>query len=75
MLKNPGPKNPFTIGERQLHNIDSLETLFNNIQPQQKRNPFAKLVPKEVPLVAYPRVSIIVPSLRVPMTVELSRVR
>ena len=35
IVKNPRPKTPFTIGERQLHSIDRLVAMFNNIQPQQ----------------------------------------
>ena len=73
MMKNPGSKNPFTIGESQLHAIDRLATLFNTIQPQQTNKPNSKLVPRELPTVAPPRFLIIVTSPRVHRTVAPPR--
>ena len=35
IMNNPGPKIPFTIWESQLHDIDILATLFNNMQPDK----------------------------------------
>ena len=70
ILKNPGPKNSFNIGESQFHAIDRLETLLDNIQPQQPNKPNKKVVPREVPMVELMMVPITVPSMRIPMTVE-----
>ena len=33
IVKKPGTKTPFTIRESQLHAMDRLDKLFNNIQP------------------------------------------
>ena len=71
ILKNPGPKTPFMIGETQFHVIDRLATLFHNLQPQQ---PNTTVFTREVPKVAPLRVPVIVPSPRVPMTVAPPRV-
>ena len=50
--------------------IDRLETLFHNLQPQQ---PNGTVVPREVPTVAPLRVKISVPASKVPMTVAPPR--
>ena len=73
LLKNPGPKTPFTIIESQFHAIKRLATLFNNIQPQQPKKPNTKVFPREVPSIAPLTVPITVPSPRVSMTVASPR--
>ena len=74
IIKNPGPNDPFTIRESQLHAIDRLATPFHNIKPQQPTKTNAKVVPREVPTVAPQRMPFIVPSPRVPMMVVPPRV-
>ena len=49
--------------------------LFNNIKPQKPKKPIEKVVPKEVPPVAPPRMKITVQLSRVHITVESPRVR
>ena len=71
VLKNTGPKHPFRIGESQLHAIDRLATLFNTMQPGKTQT---KLLPREVPMIATPRVPSAVSPPRVPATVSLTRV-
>ena len=39
IMNNPGPKTPFTIRERQLHAINRLAKMFNNIKTQQTDKP------------------------------------
>ena len=43
IVKNPGQNKSFKIGERQLHTINILATLFNNMQPDK---PQTKLKPR-----------------------------
>ena len=65
VLKNPGTKTSFTIGECQIHTINILEKLFNTMQPKKTQT---KVVTREVPMIAPPRVPITVPPQRVPAT-------
>ena len=53
VLKHPGPKPPFTIGENLLHAIDILAKLFNTMQPDKTQ---IKGVPREVRIIGPPRV-------------------
>ena len=63
VLKNPGTKTSFTIGECQIHTINILEKLFNTMQPKKTQT---KVVTREVPMIAPPRVPITVSTQRVP---------
>ena len=70
ILKDIGPQTPFTIRESQLHAINILGNLFNTIQPKKIQT---TVLPKEVPMIAPTRVSVTVPSPRVPETVTPPR--
>ena len=74
VLKNPGPINTFKIVESQFHAINRISTLFNNIQPHKPKKPNTKVVLREVPMVAPPRVPVIVQATRMPMTMVSLRV-
>ena len=62
VIKNPGPQNPFMIGESQLMAIDKLEKLFKTIQYETTQT---AVVPRNVPNISSMRVPVTVPPPRV----------